>query len=69
MNAGAALNRPPTKKTTVQPYLKDIFIPCPVCHGTLDMTMHGKVFCCSCKAMWNIGGEPILNKASEEDEV
>ncbi|HAV10853.1 MAG TPA: hypothetical protein DCX22_04495 [Dehalococcoidia bacterium] len=68
MNSAAILNKPEKTQHAVQPFLKDIFIPCPVCHGTLDMTMNGKVICCSCKAMWNLRGEPILNKASQEED-
>ncbi len=68
MNAGAVLNKPNARKSAVQPHLKDLFIPCPVCRGTLDMTMHGKVICCSCKASWNIRGEPIASGIDDDDE-
>lgn len=67
MNAGTVLNRS-SKKTIVQPHLKDLFIPCPICRGTLDMTMNGKVICCSCKAMWNIRGEPVSGNDSGGDD-
>jgi hypothetical protein len=68
MNHGAVLNRPSKKQNVAQPRLKDIFVPCPLCHGTLDMNTEGKVICCSCKAVWNVRGEPLSNSSSEDEE-
>ncbi len=68
MNRGAILDRSGAISISVQPQLRDLFIPCPVCKGTLDLTSHGKVICCSCKAAWNLKGEPVKNNNGDWDD-
>lgn len=41
------------------PKLMELFIPCPICHGTTDVDDQGNAFCCSCGQRWTIFGEPL----------
>jgi hypothetical protein len=41
------------------PELAELFIPCPICHGTTDVDVHGTAFCCSCGQRWTIFGKPL----------
>jgi uncharacterized Zn finger protein (UPF0148 family) len=41
------------------PSLKELFTPCPICGGTINMDSDGIVYCESCKQSWNIFGEPL----------
>jgi hypothetical protein len=41
------------------PELLELFIPCPVCHGTTDVDSNGNAFCCSCGQRWTIFGKPL----------
>ena len=68
MKQGAVLEMPVVKQNLLQPKLKDIFVPCPICRGTLDIDIKGKVVCCSCRATWNVRGEPISNQKREEED-
>jgi hypothetical protein len=41
------------------PELVELFIPCPICHGTTDVDDYGIAFCCSCGQRWTILGKPL----------
>jgi hypothetical protein len=41
------------------PKLAELFIPCPICHGTTDVDDYGNAFCCSCGQRWTIFGKPL----------
>ena len=41
------------------PELVELFIPCPICHGTTDVDSNGNAFCCSCGQRWTIFGKPL----------
>ena len=43
------------------PRLEELYIPCPVCGGTIN-TLSGNVFCESCGQEWTVMGTPIEYK-------
>lgn len=41
------------------PGLKELFTPCPICGGTIDVDLRCYIFCHSCRQEWTLIGEPI----------
>jgi len=56
--------RLPKRQSIIRvPALKELFAPCPICGGTIDMDNNGIVYCHSCGQMWTIIGKPYREDA------
>lgn len=56
---GAVKTESPKVEAVKVPELKELFIPCPVCGGTVDIDLRGHVYCHSCQQEWTLVGKPI----------
>jgi len=57
---GEVKTESPKVKAIQVPELKELFTPCPICGGTLDIDLLGHVFCHSCQQEWMLIGKPIV---------
>ena len=56
---GAVKTESPKVEAIQVPELKELFTPCPVCGGTVDIDLRGHVYCHSCQQEWTLVGKPI----------
>ncbi len=60
---------PVFEKPEIIPHLKDLFSPCPICHGTLVMNGQLISHCMSCGQNWNFKGEPVEIEWNDCDDL